>query len=267
MTTFTIDQIYIYPVKSLGGMATAEARITESGSLQGDREWIVTRPDGNLLWQGDIPRMALLSARLEGGDLILKGHDASVAPMPRDVPGPPVMVQQDGYCLSGMDQGDAVANWLLGQLGSACRLVRVGREAHHWGGLNPIHVVSSVSLSALNTRLVALGEPAVEVERFRPNIVLSGTHTAFAEEMEAQLAFGDTSLSLREPCVRCELPNISLEDGTRGRQPLKLVGRMSRERPAARPASFGTYCTAHGKSLRVGMSTNVSSDLPDPTNC
>lgn len=262
MAAFSIEQIFIYPVKSLGGMAIPEAEITASGSLVGDREWIVTRPDGRLLWQGDIPRMTLLSARLEGGALILRGHDGSSGPKPRDASAPHVTVQQDGHHLSGMDQGDQVANWLTDQLGSACRLVRVGVEAHRWAGLNPIHVVSTVSLSALNSRLAELGEAAVEMERFRPNIVLAGTHAAFTEEVTAQLQFGDASLSLREPCVRCELPNISLKDATRGKQPLKLIGNMSRVRPAARPASFGTYCTAQGKSLRLGMSTRCTNGSP-----
>lgn len=256
MTTFIIESILIYPVKSLGGMAVDDAKITASGSLVGDREWVVTRPDGSALWQGDIPRMTLLSACLEGGDLVLRGHDGSVGPRPRDEIGSHVRVQQEGYQLSGMDQGDAVADWLTEQLGAACRLVRVGAQAHHWAGLNPVHVVSSVSLSALNARLNAQGQTHVEVERFRPNVVLGGTHAAFAEEMATRLQFDDASLTLQEPCVRCELPNISLKDGSRGKQPLKLLGRMSRERPTARPASFGTYCTAHGKSLRVGMSTH-----------
>lgn len=262
MAAFNIEQIFIYPVKSLGGMAIPEARISESGSLVGDREWIVTTPDGRLLWQGDIPRMTLLSARLEGGSLILRGHDGSSGPKPMDVLGPYATVQQEGYHLSGVDQGDQVADWLTDQLGSSCRLVRVGIEAHRWAGLNPIHVVSTVSLTALNARLAAIGEAAVEMERFRPNVVLSGTHAAFAEEIAAELQFGEASLSLREPCVRCELPNISLKDATRGRQPLKLIGNMSRGRPAARPASFGTYCTAHGNSLRVGMSTRDANGSP-----
>lgn len=255
MSQFVIEQIIIYPVKSLGGMAVSEATITGSGSLLGDREWIVTRPDGNLLWQGDIPRMTLLSAALDAGNLVLKGHDGSIGPQPMDAPGPYVTVHQDGYPLSGRDQGDAVADWLTDQLGRECRLVRVGSEAHRWAGLNPIHAVSTVSLCVLNGRLLERGEAAVELERFRPNVVLSGTHAAFAEETVSKLQFDEASLSLREPCVRCELPNISLKDASRGKQPLKLIGAMSRERPAARPASFGTYCTAHGRHLRVGMST------------
>ena len=254
MTSFRIDQIFIYPVKSLAGMAVAAAEITSSGSLRGDREWIVTRPDGSLLWQGDIPRMALLSARLDGGRLVLRGHDGLPGPQPGDASDTPVMVEQDGYRLAGIDQGEAVAYWLTEQLASPCRLVRVGEEAHRWAGLNPIHAVSTVSLAALNARLAEQGDAAIAVERFRPNLVLSGAHPAFAEEAAGELLFEEASLRLREPCIRCELPNISLKDASRGKQPLKLIGAMSRERPAARPASFGTYCTAHGRSLRVGMS-------------
>ena len=257
MTSFRIEQIFIYPVKSLGGMAVPHAEITPSGSLRGDREWIVTRPDGNLLWQGDIPRMTLLSARLDGDNLVLGSNDGLRGPQPMDVPGQRVMVQQDGYYLAGMDQGDAIADWLTERLEAPCRLVRVGEEAHRWAGLNPIHAVSTVSLAALNARLADRGEAAIAVERFRPNLVLSGSHPAFAEEVATELRFDDASLSLREPCVRCELPNISLDDASRGKQPLKLIGAMSRERPAARPASFGTYCTAHGESLRVGMSARL----------
>lgn len=257
MSTFRIEQIMVYPVKSLAGMAVAEAEITTSGSLRGDREWIVTRPDGSLLWQGDIPRMTLLSARLDEGSLILRGPDGALGPPPEAESDTPVMVEQEGYRLAGLDQGDAVATWLTEWLGSPCRLVRVGEQAHLWAGLNPIHAVSTVSLAVLNARLAERGEATIAVERFRPNVVLSGMHAAFAEEAAMELLFEEASLCLREPCVRCELPNISLEDASRGKQPLKLIGAMSRERPTARPASFGTYCTAHGKALRVGMATQL----------
>lgn len=54
-------------------------------SLAGDREWIVTRPDGSMLWQGDIPRMSMQSARLEEDNLILFGHDGIAGPQPKDV--------------------------------------------------------------------------------------------------------------------------------------------------------------------------------------
>ena len=253
MPTFRIENMMIYPVRSLGGMAVSEAEITASGSMRGDREWVVVRADGSLIWQGDIPRMTLLSAWLDGG-LVLRGHDGKLGPKPTDARDGQTTIIQDGYRLAGIDQGDDVADWLSEQLGTPCRLVHTGEEAHRWGGLNPIHAVSIVSLAALNARLAERGEDPIEVERFRPNVVLSGSHAAFDEELAAELTFTDATLVLREPCVRCELPNISRKDASRGKQPLKMIGAMSRDRPAARPASFGIYCTARGKSLRVGMS-------------
>jgi uncharacterized protein len=255
MTKFRIDQLLIYPVRSLGGMSVSHTQITAGGSLVGDREWVVVRPDGSLIWQGDIPRMTLLSARLDNGALILIGHDGQIGPDAKDDPDGQTTVTQDGFTLAGVDQGGEVADWLSDQLGTRCRLVRIGEEAHRWGGLNPIHAISLASLSALNTRLVEHGHQTVEAERFRPNVILSGSHAAFAEEFETELNFGEASLTIREPCVRCELPNISRENADRGKQPLKMIGAMSKARPAARPASFGMYCAARGPVLRVGMST------------
>ncbi len=70
---------------------------------------------------------------------------------------------------------------------------------------------------------------------------------------ERRSRFRAARIRLREPCVRCELPNISLVDASRGKQPLKLIGRLSQSRPAAKPASFGTYCAAEGEKLSTGM--------------
>lgn len=255
MSAFRIESILIYPVRSLGGMNVSSAQITSSGSLLGDREWIVVRPNGSLIWQGDIPRMTLLSARLEHGELVLSAHDGQIGPKAEDVPGASVTVTQDGFALAGIDQGDAVSNWLSDHLGSRCRLVRLGEEAHRWGGLNPIHAISLASLSSLNARLAEHGHEQVEAERFRPNVILSGTHEAFDEEIVSEIAFSDASLLVREPCMRCELPNIDRRDASRSRQPLKMIGAMSRERSTSRPASFGIYGAALGEALTVGMSS------------
>lgn len=88
---------------------------------------------------------------------------------------------------------------------------------------------------------------------FAPNAILSGSHKDFDEDLVSEIAFSEASLMARELCVRCELPNISRRDARRGRQPVKTIGSMSRERSAARPASFGICCAAKGESLDIGM--------------
>lgn len=254
MPQFTIAQLWIYPVKSLGGMTVESAGITAAGSLAGDREWIVARPDGQMLWQGNIARMTLLSAQLGAEQLILTAPSASSFALDRAHGGKATAITQYGYTLPGTDAGDPVAAWLSEQLHADCRLVRIGTEAHRWGGLNPVHALSLNSLLALNARLIEQGGDPVEPDRFRPNVVLSGDHPAFAEEAAPSIALDGAELILREPCIRCELPNINRVDASRGKQPLKLIGGMAKARPTAKPASFGIYATARGTALRVGMS-------------
>ncbi len=161
---------------------------------------------------------------------------------------------------TGIDAGDAAADWLSAALGQPLRLVRIGDAAHRWDGLNPIHVVSDVSLDALNEALLAQGDEPVTAMRFRPNVLLGSRDgvSPWLEESNPTLDFGAARIQLREPCVRCELPNISLVDASRGRQPLKLIGRLSRERTTAAPASFGTYCRAEGTALRIGMEAPIA---------
>lgn len=252
MPQFSIARLYIYPVKSLGGMAVDAASITPAGSLAGDREWIVALPDGQMLWQGNIPRMTLLSAVLDAETLTLSAPGGSRFALERTHGGAATEIRQYGYALPGIDAGEDAAQWLSAQLGQDCRLVRIGAEAHRWGGLNPVHAVSVHSLLALNERLLEQGDEAVEAERFRPNVVLSGDHDAFAEEAVETIALDDAALVLREPCVRCELPNISRVDASRSKQPLKLIGGMAKGRLTAKPASFGIYATARGDMLRTG---------------
>jgi uncharacterized protein YcbX len=249
----TIRQLWIYPVKSLGGVLVDTAGVTPSGSFALDREWLVVDADNNMLWQGDIPRMALTRTRLTADALVLSAPGMGDFTQPLVHSGAPVTVTMYKRQFPGTDAGDALAAWLTAALGASCRLVRIGNGAHTWDGLNPVHVTSDASLLALNEALIERGDAPVEMERFRPNIVLTGDATPFFEEAPPAIHFGDAVLSLREPCVRCELPNINREDATRGKQPLKLIGAMSKTRETARPASFGTYAAVSGvEKLSVG---------------
>ncbi|QQR39262.1 MOSC domain-containing protein [Devosia rhizoryzae] len=252
MNDFSIADLWIYPVKSLGGMKVSQVTITEGGSFAGDREWLVVDLDGKMLWQGDLPRMTLLSATLESGHLTLRQPDGDSITIDREYPGTPMAITQYGYEFDSVDAGTDAAAWLSAFLNHSCRLVRIGGLAHRWGGLNPVHTVSLRSLEVLNKRMAELAHAPIEVERLRPNVVLGGYHEAFAEERCSALTFTDAAIHMVEPCIRCELPNISRLDATRQRQPLKLIGTMSKERQTSKPASFGMYGRAQGSALTRG---------------
>ena len=257
MTQTFIRELWIYPVKSLGGVRVEEADITPAGSLALDREWIVVDAGNRMVWQGDIPRMTLIRVGLDDAGLTLSMDGSEPLRLARHHDGAPVTVTMYKRDFPAIDAGDPAAAWMTAALGQPVRLVRIGDAAHRWDGLNPVHLVSEASLLALNNALLAQGDAPVTAMRFRPNVVASGP-TAWFEEANAVLDFGEARLTLREPCVRCELPNISLVDASRGKQPLKLIGNLAQSRATARPASFGTYCAAEGKSLSVGMSAELA---------
>lgn len=238
MSAFEIAQLWTYPVKSLGGFRVRSAVIMLGGSFAGDREWLIVDLSGQMLWQGNLPRMALLTAALDHSDLSIVQPDGSVMTCPADHGGDTVLVTQYGITFKGIDAGLTVAEWLSTFLDHPVRLVRIGDQAHFWPKLNPLHLISLHSLTVLNDRMRAIGGPSIDVERLRPNIVLAGTHAPFEEERVPNLRFHETEIHLIEPCIRCELPNISRIDASREKQPLKLIGKMSKERPTSKPASF-----------------------------
>ena len=60
-----LAEIWLYPIKSLGGVQVSRATITGAGSLGLDREWVVVDLDDKMVWQGDLPRMALTRCSLD----------------------------------------------------------------------------------------------------------------------------------------------------------------------------------------------------------
>lgn len=262
----TIAGLWIYPVKSLGGVAVDTAAITPTGSLVGDREWLVVDETGAMLWQGDLPRMTLLGVTWDGARLGLRRPDGAALDLDAAHGGVAARVTQYREVFDGVDAGDEVATFLSDWLDRRVRLVRIGAAAHGWAKLNPLHVLSDASLAALGARLVEAGGRTLPPARFRPNVLLSDVGAPFAEETWAVLEFDDARLRLREPSTRCELVNISVTDATRERQPLPMIARMSRERATARKGSFGVYMQAEGARLMVGMRTEQSHAVPRRSN-
>lgn len=254
----TIAGLWVYPIKSLGGVAVEEAAITPEGSLRGDREWLVVDEAGAMLWQGDLPRMALLRVEWTPGRLAAVRPDGAAVEVDPAHGGDARTVTQYGNRFDGVDAGDEAAAFLSHWLGRPVRLVRIAEAAHRWPKVNPLHVLSDLSLAALNARLGATGDEALPTGRFRPNVLLAGADAPFVEERMPVIDFGEARITLREPATRCELVNISLRDATRERQPLPMIGRMSRERPGARKGSFGVYSQAEGARLARGMTAPLA---------
>lgn len=249
--------LWIYPVKSCAGMPVARAQATARGGFEGDREWVVVNADGALVWQGELPRMALVRASLSEGVLILRARDMPPLELPGDDSGAhcEVKIWNDKQAafdtFGGTDAGPRAQRWLGDVLGQPLRLVRLGEEALRRESAQPLHVLSVPSLDELDRRLRQRGHAPAEVERFRPNILIASADpllTPFLEDSLAAMSWPCLQVRIGEACVRCVMPNVDPRDASVGEEPLATVAAISAERRPGSPACLGAY----GRAVRPG---------------
>jgi len=222
-----IAQLMIYPVKSCAGVALSEALLLDTG-LQWDRHWMVVDADGLFVSQRECARMALIRPQLEADALRLQAPGMPVLHVPLQASGAALRVQVWDDVVDALDMGPDAAQWLQEFLGApAQRLVRFDPAAQRacsmkWtGGVAastqfadgyPVLVTTDSAMDELNTRLTAQGHPAVGMERFRPNVVLSGLLPHDEDHLGPLEVWAEgaaiAGLQLVKPCARCPIPNI-----------------------------------------------------------
>lgn len=231
-----IASLFLYPVKSLAGIAVDAFELDEFGPV-GDRRWMLVGADGGFLTQRRHPRLALVGTALEQGQVILEIPGAGRFPLR---PGPEtctVTVWQDQVEALVAEPGPAQA---LSQFcGTPVRLVYMpdstlrparapGLEGVHrvsFADGFPFLVVSRASLDDLNARLA---QP-VDCRRFRPNIVLEGGRP-WQEDHWNRLTLGNVTLALVKPCSRCAVTTVDPDTGLRSDNgdPLRTLSQFRR---------------------------------------
>jgi uncharacterized protein YcbX len=281
----TVAQLFVYPVKSCGGIALQQSPLAASG-LAWDRAWMVVDEQGFFVTQRSLPRMALVRPELRVHDMLLRAPGMPDLAVPLEVAGPELQVRVWRDTLLAREQGAAAAQWFSDFLGQRLWLVRFdparqrlsskdwtgGRDAPNlFSDGYALLVASQASLDGLNERLLRRGQAPVGMERFRPNLVL-GEVEAHDEDRFEMLHIGgghgngdgdgngdgagDVQLQPVKPCVRCPIPNIdpatALSDPAVGDA---LQGYRSDPRMGG-GVTFGTNAIVRagaGQVLRVGQ--------------
>jgi uncharacterized protein YcbX len=229
-----------YPIKGCAGTALPTAEITPLG-LRQDRAWMVVDGDGVFRSQRNEPALAVVRPTLLDGRLRVCApgiEDLVLDPVP-DGPRRPVRVHSwDGV---GADQGDAAADWFSEVLGEPSRLVGLppGHDRRTIGeiegavGFADAHallVTSLASLDGLNERILDKGAEPVPMNRFRPNIVVSGWPEPHTEDRVRRMSIGDCEFGYAMVCVRCAVPMVDQDTGRRaGPEPIRSLAQYRRD--------------------------------------
>jgi uncharacterized protein len=229
----SISGLYIYPIKSCAGISLNAARLLPTG-LEYDRYWMVTDPHGNMLTQRSHASLALVKVALGERELIVTapGMDELRTPLAIGELDAPERVSATVWddTVRAFDTGAVTAAWFSAYLGEPTRLLRFDPAQSRiadprWTGdieataqfadAFPILVIGEASLEDLNARLTGKGAPAIEMNRFRPNLVLSGLD-AYEEDYVESVTIQShhaVQLNIVKPCARCPIPTIDQATG------------------------------------------------------
>jgi uncharacterized protein YcbX len=174
----------------------------------------------------------------------------------------PVKVWRDEcpayYC------GEKAANWFSLFLNISARLVFMPSESrrlvdpHYSDGRQivsfadgfPFLLISEASLGDLNRRL----KKPLEMERFRPNLVVKGCQP-YEEDSWKSIRIGDISFQVSKPCSRCVITTIDPSDGTTDKEPLRTLATY---RATQGKVLFGQNLIHESEgTVEVGMEVEV----------
>ncbi len=285
-----VQSIHVYPIKSCGGIDLTTAQMEDRGFAY-DRNWMIVEPDGTKLTQREIPEMALIHTELTDEHLILQ-HGEQQSPLSISLerePADAIHVDIWGHKCMALDEGKDAAAWLSSVLQKEVRLVRfdpghfravdsdyAGKSGAHTGfaDMLPYLITATESLEALNEFRRQDGLAPSRMNRFRPNIVISGAG-AFAEHTIQALSLPgkDAQFDLVRSCSRCPITNVDQETALREdpkSSNLSLLGKHRRfaNNDGKKRAMFGVQAIGTGtagQSLSIGDTleiTAISAGLP-----
>lgn len=235
MSKISLSALYLYPIKSLGGISLTHWPVDNLG-LKYDRRWMLIDENRQFLSQRRLPRMALIKTEIHENELIISAPGRELLRLDLEP-------EQGNTITSSIWQDEVdtttVSNkadeWFRAFLGVNCRLVHQPESAirhvnpkyatpNDITSLSdgfPFMLISESSLSALNKAM----NLELSMQRFRPNLVVSGCD-AFAEDAWREISVGSIGFRLPKPCSRCSVPTIDPDTAETGKEPLTTLNRL-----------------------------------------
>jgi uncharacterized protein len=238
MPDIKLTQIWIYPIKSLGGISLLSAQVMGKG-LRYDRRRMLIDETGTAITQRDYPKMALLKTSISNEQLKVKiGEKELKIPLEEHDLSRPLDVIIWNDRVKAFEVGTSHSEWFSEILGVRCKLVFFPEEndrpvdpRYHVNNENvsladayPFMVIGQSSLNDLNSKL---NEP-IPINRFRPNFVFEGGEP-YEEDNWRNLSIGDVRFVGVKTCERCMITTVNQITAEKGAEPLKTLASYRKQ--------------------------------------
>lgn len=235
-----VSQLYIYPIKSLGGISISSVNITDRG-FEHDRRWMLVDSNNRFISQKEIAEMALLQVEIlpDGLKIHYKINQEIFIKIPFK-PSTAETIIADIWNIPCEVQivSDLANTWFSKILNTSCRLVympdstmlKIDERFNINNGITslsdgyPILMISEASLQDLNSRM---NEP-LPMNRFRPNLVCVDGD-AFIEDTMREFEINGIKFFGVKPCARCVMTTINQQTSQKGKEPLNTLSRFRKK--------------------------------------
>lgn len=290
-TTANIEQLFIYPVKSLKGIALSESVATNSGLLF-DRQWAIVDEQDRVLTQRNFPQMALIEVSNVTENTLQLSHpelDDLHISIEAFAPHCNIKIWKDS--VAALKSDNRYSAWLQRALQVESALFvtkathgetrqyfdaqRFNIQGQYFSDAAPFLITNTASLSALQSYLHASNihtsntptalYPLIDMRHFRPNIVISGID-AFKEHAHSTLLREDGAyLTLVDACKRCSMITVDPSKGEflKDAFPFKQLTKLNPMPSEPKAPAFGVNALLkcannEDVTLRVGDTFTIS---------
>lgn len=233
MSQLILSEIYIYPIKSLGGISVDSA-IAEARGLKYDRRFLLVDENAMFMTQRDFPQLALLKLSFsESGFEVLNTKDNSrlIIPFESYSTENISVTIWDDIC-KAVKVGKDFDNWFSNAINKKCSLVYMPDDEKRivekkyinnqhivsFADAYPFLIIGQSSLDDLNMRL----DNPLPINRFRTNFVFTGGNP-FEEDNWSDFKIGDVNFKAVKSCARCVITTTNQDTSERSIEPLKTL--------------------------------------------
>ncbi len=233
MPNLILSEIYIYPVKSLGGISVDSA-IVEARGLKYDRRFLLVDENNMFMTQRVYPQLTLLKLSFgENGFKVLNTQNNShtIISFESDSKENISVTIWDDVC-SAVRVSKELDDWFSTAINKKCSLVYMPddekrivekkyiNEEHivSFADAYPFLIIGQSSLDDLNSRL----DKPIPMNRFRTNFVFTGGKP-YEEDNWKDFRIGDLSFKAVKPCARCVITTTNQDTAERSVEPLRTL--------------------------------------------
>ena len=227
-----LSEIWIYPIKSMGGIRLQSSKVAEKG-LTFDRRWMLIDENNKFITQRVHPILALFKLeKQEDAFRIAFNGDSILLPLTKIPIGQPIKATIWDDEVITQEVSPFISNWISEKIGMSSKLVAfpennsrpvdpsyaIHQEQVSLADGYPLLIIGQNSLNDLNHKLVS----PVPMNQFRPNLVFTGG-LPYQEDSWKYFSIGKNKFVGVKPCSRCVLTTVDQETGKQGKEPLATL--------------------------------------------